>query len=296
MKQILQDVVSHIAKQRDEAGSIGFSFLKKYKPDNESPLRPSSAGKCARQIGFKILKPDLATPIMDRGTSGFLHGDILHDAERYLIGQVADLRMVEHKLKNTIRWEKEEMDISGSVDGVIFENDKPKHILDIKSTNDRSFNDMCRYGADPGYVGQLQIYMWMSGIEDAWLWLYNKNDTAFSSVPHPTVTTIAQRAVIHVPYSEAVAVKHVARLYSIFISTQKGILPDRDHTFVAEIKNKKETGRDYLPWHCSYCQFTGPCWSSLGFEMVFEKGKPRWIRDRNKLATDEELEDILSPE
>ena len=294
MKQILQDVVSHIAKQRDEAGLIQFGFLKKFKPDNESPLRPSSAGKCARQIGFKILKPELATPIMDRGTSGFLHGDLLHDAERYLIGQVADLRMIEHKLSNTIQWEKnQEMTISGSVDGVIFENGKAKSILDVKSTNDRSFSDMCRYGADPGYVGQLQIYMWMSGIENAWLWLYNKNDTAFSGVPHSTVATLAQRAVIHVPYDEDLAFKHLKRLYDILLLTNRKVLPDRDHTFVAEIKDKKETGRDYLPWQCGYCPFTAPCWSSLGFEMVFEKGKPRWIRDRNRLATDAELEDIL---
>lgn len=294
MRQILQDVVNHIATQRDVGGIIKFDFRKQYSKDEGSPLRPSSAGKCARQTWYKLVHPELATPIQDRGTSGFLHGDIIHEAERALIGQVADLRCVEKKFYMDYVGDKSKLEISGSVDGIIYEDGEPYCIIDIKSTNDRSFSDMCRNGADPGYVGQLQIYMYMTGVHDAYLWLYNKNDTAYSGTTiNKDVFTIAQRAVIHVPYDEDLALKYLNKLYMINIYADRRITPDRDYTFVPEIKDKKQTGRDYLPWQCSYCQFTAPCWSSLGFELVFEKGKPRWIRDRNRQATDEELLDLL---
>lgn len=67
--------------------------------------------------------------------------------------------------------------IGGAVDGVIRWNDE-YHLADFKTANDRNFSEVVKKGKpSERYVGQLQTYMWLSGIHSAVLIYYNKNNS-----------------------------------------------------------------------------------------------------------------------
>lgn len=72
----------------------------------------------------------------------------------------------------------EDEEIAGHIDGVIILNETP-HLLEIKSANDKRFNEMQKKGieiSDPVYFGQVQVYMRKMELEVALFVAINKND------------------------------------------------------------------------------------------------------------------------
>lgn len=67
----------------------------------------------------------------------------------------------------------------GHCDGVVGGITSKKHILEIKSCNDKSFKAFKRYGVkekSPTYFGQVQCYMGYAGLERAIFVIQNKNN------------------------------------------------------------------------------------------------------------------------
>jgi hypothetical protein len=110
---------------------------------------------------------------------------------------------------------------------------------------------------------QVNAYMDATGVEKAILWFYNK-DTS-------------HRHAVTMRYNPRVVEQVRLRFQRVLDSTPE-CLPDREYSPQAEVSRAKMTGREYLPWQCSYCPFTERCWSSQGFKLQIDKGKPRWLR------------------
>lgn len=103
--------------------------------------------------------------------------------------------------------------LSGSCDGVIesglIEAPSKKHILEIKTHNDKSFKDLCKKGlqeSKPIYWTQAQLYMHGSCIDRCYHYNTNKNDDS----------VYAER----VRYDKAFSEKQVKKGHSIALSNR----------------------------------------------------------------------------
>lgn len=255
-----------------------------------SSLRLSSAGTCARKLAWANHLWEEIPPISSRAASIFALGHLLHDAERDLIREVAPLVREEERVYLKIPDLTQDLHqlhpivhpqtvrngngytlmVPGHVDGVLEFDDGPV-LVDIKTTSTRSFGEMVKEGPSYEYRAQLNAYMEATGIHQAWLWLYNKETS--------------HRAAVPVPYDPRIVEEVKARFRRAALATPDNP-PPREYAPKQELRKKEPTGREYLPWQCSYCSFTSRCWSSEGFEMVLENNKPRWLRN----TTSEELE------
>lgn len=264
-EQLLEEVESYLIKLHNEGGRIQYAVDEEWNNgrDQTKWKRCSSAGKCTRQLAYWKHHPDKAEPIRPRALSIFLNGYSIHEQERWLISQVADLRFVERNVEfypNQIVGV-----VPGRVDGVVQLRDGPA-LLDIKTAAEFGFRDMQRQGVPEEYKAQMQCYMDAMGIPRTIIWAYNKNTS--------------HRAVHMIEWDELVHRKVADRFTAVELSTPEN-LPDRDFKPKREVVRKKETGREYLVWQCSYCPFTEMCYGPLGFELTFDEktNKPRWIKD-----------------
>lgn len=247
-----------------------------------SPLRLSASGSCARKLAYQLHFPDAGEALSSRAISVFDLGHLIHDAERARIKEVAAFHREEEEVTFVVEnlapvgtpmvpqvlerlLEQDGMyhlRVKGHMDGVLELADGPA-VVDVKTTSTRSFSEKVKEGPGYEYSAQLNAYMHAVGIHRAWLWLYNKETS--------------HRAVVPVAYNPRIVEEVKARFRRVALSTPKD-LPPREHEPKQELSKGRPTGREYLPWQCGYCPFVKPCWSSEGFEMTVEKGKPRWVR------------------
>lgn len=259
-EELLLRVQQYLENLVVEGGEVTLSFNLTYTAAEESEhnyLRLSASGKCQRAIAYSLHYP-LPINANHRGVSVLLLGHILHDLERSFIRKVAPLHSEERRVELDVG---EGFRVPGHIDGIIETVEGP-FILDIKTANTKSFNDMVKNGPREDYVAQVNAYMAATGIKQAFLWLYNK-DTS-------------HRAVLPIVYSEEVVERVKTRFLSALKSTPDS-LPEREYSPQEEIRNKRPTGRQYLPWQCSYCPFVQLCWPD--FKQVVEDGKVRYIRE-----------------
>ena len=260
--QIVEAVEQHLLNLRQEGGKISLPINLTWQNDTlpHDPVRISNAGKCPKQMAYSLHYPDEREPLTARALSVFMHGDILHEMERYLISQVTHLNFIEQQVHFLIG---NETYVPGHVDGVIALGDE-RVILDIKSINTRGFKEVINGVPRHDYIAQVNGYMHATGMNKAVLWFYNK-DTS-------------HRAAILVERDEEVVNEVRRRFLSVIASTPES-LPERQYSWEWEISRGKRTGRQYLPWQCNYCPFVERCWEGTGFGLVFDKGKPRWMRE-----------------
>ena len=272
MEDVLVAVNEYVVKLNQEGGKLEFLFSTEREPRKPNPFRLSSSGKCTRRLAFEKLFPDEKEDVSTRAYNVFLLGDVLHELDRYLIGQVTELHSMEKEVKFFV--DDEVGYVTGHTDGIVELVDGPI-VLDVKTAATASFTRMAQEGPPPDYVAQLNAYMDALGIHRAALWVYDKN--------------VSQRMVLPIEYDPSVVQAVRERFRMVWEATPDN-LPPREYEPQAEMRRKKPTGREYLPWQCSYCPFVTRCWSSLGFERVVEDGKVRYIRN---LANDEVLAEIL---
>ena len=262
-EELLLRVQEYLERLYIDGGEIELRFNMTYIAAEESEynyLRLSSSGKCQRAIAYSLHYP-IPASTGHRGVSVLLLGHVLHDLERSLIKKVAPLHSEEMRVELDVG---EGYRVSGHIDGVVNTVEGP-FIIDIKTANAKSFNDMARNGPRDDYVAQVNAYMEATGIKQAFLWLYNK-DTS-------------HRMVLPVTHDEEVVKRVKTRFLNAFKSTPDS-LPEREYSPQEEIRNKKPTGRLYLPWQCSYCAFVQMCWPD--FRQVVEDGKVRYIREKEE--------------
>lgn len=281
MEDVLLAVETYLLDINQQGGRIELPLALDYRPPEEqsnTPFRLSSSGKCARKLAYQLHIPEEKEELTPRSISVFQLGHILHDVERHLIGTVTDL----HSQESSVFFDVEDVGlIEGHCDGIIELADR-QVFVDIKTSSQSGFDEMVKNGPSYDYLCQLNAYMDAAGIHEAYLWLYCKNTS--------------RRHVVPVPYDPRILQEVRARFKRVFDSTPDQ-LPEREHKAVAEVRKKVPTGREYLPWQCTYCAFTGPCWSHEGFQMVIENNKPRWIRDAQSvlnLQAAEELDALFS--
>lgn len=262
-EELLLRVQEYLERLYVDGGEIELHFNMAYIAAEESEynyVRLSSSGKCQRAIAYSLHYP-IPANTGHRGVSVLLLGHVLHDLERGLIKKVAPLHSEEMRVELDVG---EGYRVPGHIDGVVDTAEGP-FIIDIKTANTKSFNDMARNGPRDDYVAQVNAYMEAAGIKQAFLWLYNK-DTS-------------HRIVLPVTYSEEVVKRVKTRFLNALKSTPDS-LPEREYSPQEEIRNKKPTGRLYLPWQCSYCAFVQMCWPD--FRQVVEDGKVRYIREKEE--------------
>lgn len=261
-EQIIEAIDEMLLSTRKNGGELPIPIHIDWKGDQNDEsrvLRLSAAGKCARQMAYNTHYPEEREELSARALNVFILGDLLHEMERHLINQVATLTRVEERVEMPIT---PTVNVAGHIDGVLELASGPV-ILDIKSINTRGFKEATEVGPRPDYIAQINAYMHATGIHNSVLWMYNK-DTS-------------HRAAIPITYSPAI-VEEIKERFQAVLFSKPFDLPERMYSPVMEISRGKITGREYLPWQCGYCPFTERCWSEEGFEMEFDKGKPRWFR------------------
>ena len=263
-EDLIRAIDEYLLWLRENTGRISIPVEINWDGDNGNILRLSGAGKCPRQTAYGKHYPEDAEELSARALNVFIHGDILHAKERELIRRVTYLHGEEERVEFPLGGGHP--NVIGHIDGRIFLGEQ-QHILDIKSVNTRGFKEALSVGPRQDYIDQLNAYMEATGVHHAVLWMYNK-DTS-----HRAAVTLGYDA------DRAQAIRE--RFISVLKSTPDS-LPDRMFEPQWEISRGKRTGREYLPWNCGYCAFVDKCWADTGFEMVFEKGKPRWIRANEK--------------
>ena len=259
---LIAAIDDHLLTLRKEGGQLAFPITLDWSGEQDNSdrvLRLSSSGKCGRQLAYLTHYPEEREELSARALNVFIHGDIIHEKERTLIAQVAELKHVEERVYFRVN---DDVRVAGHIDGLITINDEVC-ILDIKSINTRGFKEIQDGVMRPDYEAQVNAYMDATGINKAVLWFYNK-DTS-------------HRHAVMMHYDPAVVESVRARFQRVLSSTPDS-LPAREYSPQAEVSRGKMTGREYLPWQCNYCPFTERCWSSQGFKLEIDKGKPRWLR------------------
>jgi len=260
--EIITAVEQRLLTLRKGGGRLPFPITLDWdgeQDNSERVLRLSGSGKCGRQTAYAMHYPGEREELSARALSLFVLGDIIHEKERILIGQVTELGRVEERVHFQVNGE---VSIAGHMDGVIEVDGEPM-ILDIKSINTRGFSEIQKGTMRPDYEAQVNAYMDATGIRKACLWFYNK-DTS-------------HRHAVVLEYNPEVVQQVRDRFQRVLDSTPDS-LPPREYLPQAEVARGKMTGREYLPWQCSYCPFTERCWSSEGFRLQIDGGKPRWLR------------------
>lgn len=265
VNDLINKIDTHLLTLRKEGGQLAFPIAIEWdgesqnQNDSNRVLRLSASGKCGRQLAYLTHFPHMKEELSARALNVFIHGDLIHEKERILISQVANLSRIEERVYFDVN---DDVMIAGHIDGVLIDGED-EYILDIKSINTRGFKEVQGGETRPDYVAQVQAYMHATGILRAILWFYNKD----TSQRHAVVVNYDSREV-----------GDVRSRFSQVLSSTPGNLPDREYKPQAEMSRGKMTGREYLPWQCSYCPFTEMCWSSKGFNLQIDKGKPRWLR------------------
>lgn len=268
-EDVLAAVNQYIHKLNDEGGRFEFPIVLDKKPRKPNAFRLSNSGSCQRKMAYTKLYPDEQEEMSTRALSVFMLGDVIHEQERALIREVTELHSEESDVH--FRIDDEVGVVVGHTDGIIELADGPI-VLDVKTAATASFQRMAKEGAPEHYVAQLNAYMDGLGIHRAVLWVYDKN--------------VSERMILPIAYDENLVRVVRNRFRAAWHATEDN-LPEREYQPQDEMRQRKPTGRQYLPWQCSYCPFVAKCWGPEGFEMFIENGKPRWIREAPELTAEE---------
>jgi hypothetical protein len=199
---------------------------------DESVIRMSDAGKCARQIGYKLLgyRAESFSPQL---LAIFAAGHVFEQLA------VAGMRMAglpvfaaQHESRSDDPPQLGHHDGRTVIDGVA-------SLLEVKSANADRFAAMVSKGvgvSDPDYLVQMQTYMHHEHLPQAFYVAVNKNTS-------DVYTEL-------VPYDAAMAEAIVARLRHIWAVTRTGALPD------PEFNKASRT--------CRSCQFAPLCPGKAG--------------------------------
>ena len=200
-------------------------------------LRASSAGKCARAIGYGV-HGFKGEPLNWRARLVFKMGD---HVESDLVEIVKGYGLTDMQKEVVVTIDGTE--IKGHIDGIYNES-----VVDFKSTTTFGFKRAQQ--GDPGnYDRQLHFYMKALGLKRALLVYYCKETSDLCELV--------------VPWNDDTWAEVESRFRSVIQSTRDK-LPNKEY-------GPNEKGA--LPWQCSYCSFVKTCWPE--YELSFDgKGKP----------------------
>ena len=198
--------------------------------DNTGKNRPSSLGKCTRQIAYTYHGIE-GLPISPETKMTFLTGELL-ELIFYMLADAVGHPVQNTQAKADLGW------VSGSIDGEIGDT-----LIDVKSMSDAAHAIATREGISDAFGYQTQLELYKVGRQKekgAWIGI-NKNKgkiSVFPSVSRPHLVQIA---------------KEKAEL--VQASTPDN-LPARDF----QLEYEKKTSRLKLPFQCKFCDHRERCW------------------------------------
>jgi len=258
-----------------------------------NPVRLSGTGKCPQAIAFQLLGFE-KEPLEPRVKLLFRVGDhteaeVKALMERYLEGKTwakfhfGDKTVVNDGEESRVLYKQipvclnvpryqlpgeEELPpipVWGHVDGIAWKSWEEPYLVEIKSSNDWSFERFAKGELDESYMWQIQAYMQASGLKKA-LVIFMKKSTSH----------LAEMIVDRNEQYDAV-------------SRWQGIL-SCDHSTVQPqlltFAERKKAGGVKIGYPCSYCDYKKHCFVNM--ETTFDaKGKPVHIAECP--ATQEEI-------
>ncbi len=223
-----------------------------------SPLRMSNSGKCAKAIAYQY-HGFPSEPLPPRSLMVFRLGHTIETEVKALIKKYCSHLNLTYPT-DTISYEVDGKCIEGHVDGFIDSDG----ILEVKSINGMRFKMLDREGVPPDYVRQCNSYLKATGRKYVLVLFYCKDTSHLKEIT--------------IRYDPSVMEEIQARFLSVIQST-KDKLPPREY-------EPLKSGQ--LPWQCSYCSFTQPCWPD--YELKFDKNnKPQWV-PKKAIETREQFE------
>lgn len=252
-------------------------------PGGKAALRMSSLGKCARALCYAVNDvPENGRSIDGRSRATFAMGDA---CEVLLSTALADSicatgwRMEGYREEGqiSIDWEVDGHSIMGHPDGVLFDPDGQKHLLEIKSASSYGFSKWQKAldnGQEPwtpeeSYWWQIQGYMAALDVRQAYILTLCKDSGAIMGWWHKADPGFGPMLKRHLELATNENPGMVPR--QLPCGTQ--LRPVR--------KLSKKTGNPLkgdgaLPWQCRYCNFYKTCHQGNLIEQVTRdyRGRP----------------------
>lgn len=233
--------------------------LGKYTPPVPLMFRGSGSGKCPAKLGFEYYGyPEDGRQVSAQGRRIFMLGDLSEAV--LVVASIASGAPLKFALDEQLplEYKNDSMGIKVSChpDGLLAWTDKPYESFEVKSCNDRRFDEISRGDPGWGYVAQANISMaaWNQlgfNVTTTRMLVMNKNGRAKSG---------DDLAEILIPMDERVLDEVCARLVSVKRAGQNGLAP------VAKIRALREhkPGKDgRMPWPCNYCSHWRTCLADL---------------------------------
>lgn len=226
-----------------------------HKLDEPRPRRvrhwASDAGRCLRALVYQWRgeKPDRPD---GRKFFIFSDGQLHHQAiVKQLEEAGVEVTMKEAPIHDL------ERNLSGKLDALI-RLDGKYYVLEVKSVNRYSFDEILRDGPRDDHILQLQLYLYYVqnlykiDTKQGWILYKNKDTSLFYDYL--------------IDYNESYVQVFFNQLKTIEEYVSKGILPDRPY--------------ERTDWHCQYCDYENTCWQGVTPEKIVQ-------------ITDEELVKLL---
>lgn len=224
---------------------------------SSNPFRASSAGTCARQLGYKKLYPnegmDTEQTVDIQFQSLLDLGNTIHDSERELYAKLGyTLEKVEESVTATYTMDDmSSIDIRGKVDGVISYEDankniKYKAVFDIKTAGNGPFNKVKSMGLPYAYKAQASVYAKALNVPNV-LFIYYNKDTSERMVLEYIDDPLMQESVRR-------------RFNKVYETKDEDTLPDRELKPYRKREKGKLTDTLVLDPGCGRCLFKAKCY------------------------------------
>lgn len=197
-------------------------------------IRLSSIGQCQRRLWARLHDVKETRGFSNRILAVFRLGHVIEDL---LVQHLVDAGFPVTDQQKQVKMNLAGGSLRGHIDGVVTVRGV-KHLLEIKSSNERRFDNLCEIGYEkwsPDYSGQLQTYMAGLKLKAALVVVYNKNDSRIY--------------VEKIPFDAQAYDELIDKAERVFRSEDTP--PDRP----AEARNKS----------CDFCRWCGHsvwCWGS----------------------------------
>lgn len=223
---------------------------------SSNPFRASSAGQCARQLGYRKLFPDEGLDTdqtVDARFQSLLDlGNIIHDSERKLYAELGyDVQDVESTViaKYTMD-DMTDIEVKGRIDGTFsFANDEgtvSKVLFDIKTAGNGPFNKVKSMGLPYAYKAQASVYTKALNIPNM-LFIYYNKDTSERLVLEYVDDHMMQESVRN-------------RFNKVYNTVDEETLPNRELKPYRKREKGKLTDTLVLDPGCTRCLFNQRCY------------------------------------
>lgn len=286
---------------------IGGALLRSYEREERGPKRrdyfsPSDAGKCARQIGYKMLgAADDGQPIQASGKFSMGLGTTIEDAVTVqLVKEFGDAITPQFKVSDTADTAHGPVPIFGFADYVIHNDDGTMTVWDLKTTGSYGYAmkvaGEVRHGQVTAPEGpsdehtlQVGIYGWMLQADSIGVSYISREPLSGYKTDTPYMEELDDEAIVTVDFEKPLdeiaemVTAELDRIGGIMGRVRNGLVPRRTIPGCREIKSWDSvgngvwvdaSGKSRTEWSCRYCSYRERCESDgEGVPVFVRSGK-----------------------